>query len=88
MAFVWCCLRVGLPASEDVQPGVGLVSPFPYIGAAFAIGGEYWFEPSFKDAIQKHQLLFVLAMLLVVARGRHARANGEGGGSRSLLLGQ
>jgi len=74
-AFILSCIRRGLRKVDYVQGGV--LSPFPYIGAVFAIAGEYWFEPSFKDAIQKYQLIFVLAMLLVVVNFGHSKRGGR-----------
>jgi hypothetical protein len=71
-AFILSCIRRGLRKLDYVQGG--LLTPFPYIGAVFAMAGEYWFEPSFKDAIQKYQLLFVLAMLLVVRKLTYSKA--------------
>ncbi|MEI9475381.1 MAG: O-antigen ligase family protein [Deltaproteobacteria bacterium] len=74
-AFIWSCIRRGLRKLDNIQDG--LLSPFPYIGAVFAVAGEYWFEPSFKDAMQKYQLFFVLAMLLVVSRLAHSKSDGR-----------
>jgi hypothetical protein len=70
--FILSCIRRGLRKLDYVEEG--LLSPFPYIGAVFGMIGEYWFEPSFKDPIQKYQLLFVLAMLLVVRKLTYSQA--------------
>jgi O-antigen ligase len=42
----------------------GLFSPYPYIGAIFALTGSYFFEPSFSNIVQKFQFLFLLSVLM------------------------
>jgi len=43
-------------------------SPFPYLGAMFAVTGSYFFEPSFSNLILKDQLFLVVAFMLLAAR--------------------
>jgi hypothetical protein len=80
-AFALSCMSRGL-RKLDYPRGV-LLSPFPYVGAVFGMAGEYWFEPSFKDALQKYQLLFVLAVLLVIEKSHRPTQIADAGGRRS-----
>ena len=72
VAFIASAVRYALKTYKD-SPGAH--SPFPYIGAALAMTGEYFFEPSFSDPIQKYQLFFVLAA--VILTGARLRPRGR-----------
>ncbi len=65
IAFIVSALRYGLKGYKDAP---GAPSPFPFIGAVLAMTGEYFFEPSFNDPIQKYQLFFTLAAVVISGR--------------------
>jgi O-antigen ligase len=46
----------------------GLISPYPYIGAIFAMSGSWFFEPAFSDPIQKFQLFFIAGIIVIITK--------------------
>jgi hypothetical protein len=58
----------------DHVSSAGAYSTSPYIGAVYALIGNYFFEPSFADPIQKYQLFFMLCLITAFSRKDPAAA--------------